>query len=508
MPLRNVVKEYWQCRTTAFKESTILQAWRKSGINPFNPDIFTHADFAPSIPSSTQVHLPDSFPRRLPRAPDMSSDDALFNAEALIALEEGEEGRESDGSKESDEGDEDSVSDSSESDSEFASDSDDASQSPATFTQLELRRTRSQTSQLSVTSSSPSLSSSSARFSTASSARSEELAQLRLEIANLKQENAGLKLESASIKAQRDAAQAHAVFAGQQFAVYKHRYNNKVNKKESSKRVTTSARILTSREVRKEIEQDAAKKVQRQKVEAERETRKAEAEQADIIRRAEQERLGSEFSGSLNSMSKKALVDIAFSLKVPLKHTTQDALRVRLRAHFDAHEELKKHPRYIGLFERTRKRKDPPTESNPGPSSRRPLPPSQRSPSPGPSSFALGPSSFVPGPSSFEPGPSSFAPGSSSFALGPSSYPPSMHHSSLPPPPFFGQFQPNYSPFVFENQSPSTLHYSTTPTYTFPPPLPHNSSSQLPIPSSSSVSQPRPRPRPRPVPRCDVNHSQ
>ncbi|KAE9391676.1 hypothetical protein BT96DRAFT_1001093 [Gymnopus androsaceus JB14] len=383
-------------------------------------------------------------------------------------------------------------------DSEFASDSDDASQSPAAFTQLELQHTRSQTSQLSVTSSSPSLSSSSARFSTASSARSEELAQLRLEIANLKQENAGLKLESASIKAQRDTAQAHAVFAGQQFAVYKHRYNNKVNKKELSKWVTTSARILTLREVRKKIEQDAAKKVQRQKVEAERETRKAEAEQADIIRRAEQERLGSEFSGSLNSMSKKALVDIAFSLKVPSKDTTQDALRVRLRAHFDTHEELKKHPRYIGLFERTRKCKDPPTESNPGPSSRRPLPPSQRSPSPGPSSFAPGPSSFVPGPSSFEPGPSSFepgpssfepgpssfepgpssfepgpssfAPGSSSFALGPSSYPPSMHHSSLPPPPFFGQFQPNYSPFVFENQSPSTLHYSTTPTYTFPPP--------------------------------------
>ncbi|KAJ3786220.1 hypothetical protein GGU11DRAFT_744027 [Lentinula aff. detonsa] len=102
-------------------------------------------------------------------------------------------------------------------------------------------------------------------------------------VLELRQENAGLKLESASIKAQRDAVQAHTVFAGQQVAVYKHRYNSKVNKKESSKKVTTSARVLTSREVRKEIEQDAAKKVQKQKLEAERETRKAEAEKANII---------------------------------------------------------------------------------------------------------------------------------------------------------------------------------------------------------------------------------
>ncbi|KIK59516.1 hypothetical protein GYMLUDRAFT_169520, partial [Collybiopsis luxurians FD-317 M1] len=66
MDLRNVVKEYWECRKLAFKDTTISQAWRKSGINPFNPSVFTDADFAPSIPSSTKAHLPDSFPSRLP----------------------------------------------------------------------------------------------------------------------------------------------------------------------------------------------------------------------------------------------------------------------------------------------------------------------------------------------------------------------------------------------------------------------------------------------------------
>ncbi|KAJ3859893.1 hypothetical protein EV359DRAFT_67774 [Lentinula novae-zelandiae] len=97
----------------------------------------------------------------------------------------------------------------------------------------------------------------------------EELARLRLKIANLERENAGLQLESASFEAQHDAAQAHAVFASQQFTL---------KKKELLKRVLTSAQVLTLREVRKEIEQDAAKKVQKQKVEAEREMQKAEAE--------------------------------------------------------------------------------------------------------------------------------------------------------------------------------------------------------------------------------------
>ncbi|KAJ4490417.1 hypothetical protein J3R30DRAFT_3421492 [Lentinula aciculospora] len=176
-------------------------------------------------------------------------------------------------------------------------------------------------------------------------------------------------------------------------------------------------------------------------------------------------------------MSKKALVDIAFSLKVPSKDVTQDTLRVRLHAHFDAHKELKKHPRYIGLFERMRKCKDPPSDSNPGASSRCPPPPSQRFLSPELSLFSPGPSSFATGPSLFAPGPSSLAPGLSSLAPGPSLYPLSMHHSSFSPPPFF-----------------------------VPPPLPHGSSSQSPITSSSLVLQPHPRPRPRPVPHRNVDN--
>ena len=38
--LKDVVKSYMEARNTSFKSKTILMAWRKSGIRPFNPNIF------------------------------------------------------------------------------------------------------------------------------------------------------------------------------------------------------------------------------------------------------------------------------------------------------------------------------------------------------------------------------------------------------------------------------------------------------------------------------------
>ena len=48
--------------TESIKESTILSAWRKSGINPFDPEIFTTEDMAPNVVTLTNVPLPESFP--------------------------------------------------------------------------------------------------------------------------------------------------------------------------------------------------------------------------------------------------------------------------------------------------------------------------------------------------------------------------------------------------------------------------------------------------------------
>ncbi|KAJ3729183.1 hypothetical protein DFJ43DRAFT_1038293 [Lentinula guzmanii] len=187
-------------------------------------------------------------------------------------------------------------------------------------------------------------------------------ALLQIRYASALAELSVLKEKITEVQEQRDAAETHAVLIGQQYSVYKHRYNEKAQKKDSSRRVTTSSRILTSREGRLEIEEETAKRAEKLRTETERQKQKSDAQRMDIVRRAEQDRLGSEFSGNMKAMIKSKLIDIAFALKVPHEDATVDTLRIRLNAHFDANPALKKEPRYIGLFERTRKRKDPPQE--------------------------------------------------------------------------------------------------------------------------------------------------
>ncbi|EGO04671.1 hypothetical protein SERLA73DRAFT_44734, partial [Serpula lacrymans var. lacrymans S7.3] len=59
---RHVVKEYWEARKSAFVTNTIMQAWRKCGFYPLNLNIFTAADYAPSISTSTVNHAPALYP--------------------------------------------------------------------------------------------------------------------------------------------------------------------------------------------------------------------------------------------------------------------------------------------------------------------------------------------------------------------------------------------------------------------------------------------------------------
>ncbi|KAJ4486601.1 hypothetical protein C8J55DRAFT_558596 [Lentinula edodes] len=87
MDLCDVVKQYMAVRDLLFKESTIKTAWQKSGINSLNPEIFSEADFAPSIASSTKMQLPASYPTQLSRGPDVASSDAEFNGEVLKGRE-------------------------------------------------------------------------------------------------------------------------------------------------------------------------------------------------------------------------------------------------------------------------------------------------------------------------------------------------------------------------------------------------------------------------------------
>ncbi|THU83132.1 DDE-domain-containing protein, partial [Dendrothele bispora CBS 962.96] len=96
MELKDVVKEYMNAREVPFVEKNVFAAWRKSGIKPFNPGIFTDANFAPSKVSFTWMHVPSSFPTRVPRAPDASSDDLFFDPAEFLQRTRGDNDSDSD----------------------------------------------------------------------------------------------------------------------------------------------------------------------------------------------------------------------------------------------------------------------------------------------------------------------------------------------------------------------------------------------------------------------------
>ncbi|KAG8721325.1 hypothetical protein FRC08_014063 [Ceratobasidium sp. 394] len=56
------IQKYMAAREVGMRPDTIIDAWRRTGHHPFNPDVFTDADYAPSKVSSTIAHLPSPFP--------------------------------------------------------------------------------------------------------------------------------------------------------------------------------------------------------------------------------------------------------------------------------------------------------------------------------------------------------------------------------------------------------------------------------------------------------------
>ncbi|KAJ3785864.1 hypothetical protein GGU10DRAFT_332821 [Lentinula aff. detonsa] len=119
---------------------------------------------------------------------------------------------------------------------------------------------------------------------------------------------------------EHDVANAHAVIAGQEAALWKYKCNKKAQKANALKHIHTNSRVVTSEEGQQEIAEDAAVKAAKRKAENEKLRKKKDLERADILHRAEQEREQIAYTGTLKSQKTKAnLVDIAFSLQLPVE---------------------------------------------------------------------------------------------------------------------------------------------------------------------------------------------
>lgn len=213
------------------------------------------------------------------------------------------------------------------------------------------------------------------------------------------------------LQAERDAATVHAVLAGQEAAVFKYRLNSHDKRKDGSKCFATDARIVTSREGKRQAKEEAAKKAAKKKADDDRTQKRKDVEWDDIIRHAAQEKDGTAFLGTIKSKSKRELQDILFALGLAADGTIP-VLKIRINAHFEATPLLKEDPCYVGLFSTTRKRKrrvdddaeneqphrchSPDFPPSPGPSFSSPPPPPRTRPRPIPHRPSASPRPFGP----------------------------------------------------------------------------------------------------------------
>ncbi|KAI6036045.1 hypothetical protein BKA83DRAFT_4507063 [Pisolithus microcarpus] len=346
-----------QAREKAFTQANILEAWRRTGIHPFNPDIFSAADYAPSNVSSTSDQLPTSYPADFPLDGCTSSSesddpdyDPTSSAKPLA--------RESDTSD----------SDSSEGFNSMSSSSevcqeDDCSGTgvrklvssvgPISLSQLDdlgpsaaptvksPHRTHSMTSShptavsrtasirsVSISRSATPLSGATSSHSRLSSAKEAEYQE---EIARLRAENEEMRW-------QRDTAQSHAVMLRRDYNLLKEQLNTKAAQASRKTRGVRQHGLMTSAESRKRIAEEEEKRAaKRRKVEAGKQRRQ---EKAAVVQAQRNAMDGTEvYKGRLTSKNKTELENIALALGFTaddLKTTKNDLISTSLKLQFRA----------------------------------------------------------------------------------------------------------------------------------------------------------------------------
>jgi hypothetical protein len=81
------IKMYMKVRDEVISPDIVKTAWRKTGLDPFNPNIFTPVDFAPSRPYSTHAHFPSSFPASDPEGNACVQSEMDTSEDTTVAVE-------------------------------------------------------------------------------------------------------------------------------------------------------------------------------------------------------------------------------------------------------------------------------------------------------------------------------------------------------------------------------------------------------------------------------------
>lgn len=352
--IADVVTEYLAVREKSFQEQTILAAWAKSGIRPINPSIFAPDDFAPSADTSTESHLPPSFPAAMPHFTDLSSDDFEWHPSMELSTTNGN-------SSDSD------SNDSYETDTTTISCSNPAS-APAASPNTQIGNT-SNNNRTQTPSEERSHISADEQFTTDSRIRdlqipSDSTRQTRstssratsttssipttrgLSDFEARKEIRRLREQVRDLEAQRDSAEAHCVMAQRELSTLKFRLNRKQKKKD--RRFRTGSTLVTSEEGLRLWEEEKRKREEKEQEEVVVQAEKKRAAEERNIQRCAKATSGT-FSGSLKTKKKSELEDIASAFGLPF-NGTKATLTHRIVEHMDRNSVLETNPRFSGLF--------------------------------------------------------------------------------------------------------------------------------------------------------------
>ncbi|CDO68229.1 hypothetical protein BN946_scf184870.g3 [Trametes cinnabarina] len=323
----DVVREYMAVRKKAMTVSVIKAAFRSTGIEPFNPNIFHPAQFAPSHSTSTVSHLPSSCPIQHNHSARSSSPGSTSPT-----VVEGPHGQDLPGPPNSSQA----------SPPTPGPRRTETSPSPSPGRLIEdspdTPRSRRKRARFTPTSINP-------RWTT-----SRRLDSVQTDLGRLQS-------MYTSEHEHRVTAEAHLALCIRENETLRHQLNAS-SKSTSRKQVRVTESFLNSGVALQQFE--AQRKVREVK-EADEQARKARRDiqtQETRERRAAWLREGAvvEFTGALSSKKKEELKDVAFMLALspPDKATRQDILDDITR-HFNSNPALKADKRFSGLFTRQRK---------------------------------------------------------------------------------------------------------------------------------------------------------
>lgn len=372
MQAKDVVREYLIARSIAFKPETIRQAFFKSGIqkdavgNPWcNIDRFTAADFAPSISTSTQLHLSEGFPEDHGDVSVRVELDSAVNEPEDLYISSSEDGYDDEAGS-----DFDSVSDAGDNDvdlrdamapsslanthSASSSDIDSSSSEPSDC------QPRAQTSD---DTPAPPVQGSTTVHSIplvdhyddprSDPPEYDEPITTQDRVQYWKAKALGYRDQRNDARGQRDHATAHAILCGREVQTLKTKMNAKAANadKQQGRLTLIGGHVVTTSEGRQVAADQKQAKVDKLAKTALTKQKKDDEKSAIHARRQKDGRDGMLFSGALQTQKRAVLADVAWTLG--LEETgTRDDLISRINVHFKSHPDLRESPRYHGLFKR------------------------------------------------------------------------------------------------------------------------------------------------------------